>query len=198
MMPDFQKVKARCNEIVNAHMKRIMMADGLLSQIKSYREFEGDSMSVRPEGHRHEKQSSYDLVQSEVKISRAEMIQKGLAAYLERVTPAAMDMQRQQVQKIFKKIEEVTNATGNVLDAKGQPPTPELLLAALDKVWIDFDDNGNPRLPTMFSGTEAAPKMRDALNKLQTEEPYKKKHDDLIEKKRKEWNDRESHRKLVD
>ncbi len=198
MMPDFPKIKARCNTLVNRYIQRLIMSDGLLSQIKTYKEFEGDSMSVRPEGAKRSRRSSYDRTEASVTIPAKELIEKGLAAYLERLAPAARDMQRQQVQAIFKKLEQVTKETGNVVDNKGQPPSAEMFLSALEKIWIEFDDSGQPRLPSMIVSPQLAENLRNLMPQWDKDPEYKKRHDEIINKKRKEWNDRESNRKLVD
>jgi len=41
-------------------------------------------------------------------------------------------------------------------------------------------------------------KLKEKLPEWEANSEYKKRFEDLIERKRKEWNDRESNRKLVD
>ena len=58
-----------------------------------------------------------------------------------------------QSQQIFKKMDEATQKTGNILDVKSQPLSPDLVLEALKKVSIDFDEAGNPIYPNISSAS---------------------------------------------
>jgi hypothetical protein len=107
-------------------------------------------------------------------------------------------MKKQQAQLFFTKIEEATEKTGNIVDGKGKPFSPEFFLEALDKILIEFDDQGQPYLPTMFVSPELGNRIKDKLPEWESDPNHKKQFDELINKKRAEWNDRESHRKLVD
>jgi hypothetical protein len=84
------------------------------------------------------------------------------------------------------------------VNGKGQPFTFELFLETLEKISIDFDDQGNPYLPTVVVSPELGAKLKSKLPEWEANPDYDKRFKELIERKRKEWNDRESHRKLVD
>ncbi len=95
--------------------------------------------------------------------------------------------------QFFKYLNQVCEASGNVVDAKGEPFSYDLLLKVLDKIEIPFDENGNPELPTMVVHQD----MLEKLRKLPppTEEQLQK-HKEIIDRKRKEHNDRRRNRKL--
>lgn len=50
---------------------------------------------------------------------------------------------------VFDYLSKICEATGNVVDAAGRPLTHELILSALEKVEIDFDENDEPIMPTL-------------------------------------------------
>jgi len=119
-------------------------------------------------------------------------------AYVENIKSAAEEMKKEKARLFFEKMKEVTDRTGNVVDAKGQPFSFELFVDSIKKIWIEFDESGRPHMPTMVVSPEIGEKLRVLLPEWKKNPEYKKIIDEIIEAKRKEWNDRESHRKLVD
>jgi len=106
---------------------------------------------------------------------------------------AANDGLKQIMPRFFERIGELTSAFGNTVDARGQPLTFELLMQGYERALIDFDDEGNPILPKLVVG----PDLYTAIQKLPppTEEQQKLWFE-MIERKRREFNDRRHHRKL--
>jgi len=69
----------------------------------------------------------------------------------------------------------------------------DLIMTMWESMDIDFDETGNPRLPTIV----ASSKIREQLEKQEITDEQKERFEQLIERKRFEWRDRESNRKLV-
>jgi hypothetical protein len=90
------------------------------------------------------------------------------------------------------------NKTGNVISGKGKPFTFDHFLEALEKMLIDFDEDGNPFMPSILISPEDWERIKSDFPKWDTDPENKKKIQSIINKKRDEWYDRESHRKLVD
>ena len=67
----------------------------------------------------------------------------------------------------------------------------------LEKVQIDFDEKDNPIKPGFFVDPNTGQKILEILKTIEDTPELLKKHDEIIEKKRIEYHDRESHRKLV-
>ncbi len=84
-------------------------------------------------------------------------------------------------------------AAGTTSDAGGKPLSFEVLLSGLAKIDISFDKEGKPELPTLVVGPELGKQIR-ALPPPTPEQ--QKTMNDLIEKKRKEYNARRRDRKL--
>ena len=101
--------------------------------------------------------------------------------------------------KVYLEVKEiVTTKTGNVVDAEGKPISYELLLRTLETIQLDFDDNGNPLMPTMVVSPEQYEKMKEKIVEWENDPECNKQFEKIINQKRKEWHDRESNRKLVD
>jgi hypothetical protein len=114
----------------------------------------------------------------------------GIAAILDKTADDAL---KQVMPQMFERFGEVCDAAGTATNANGQPLSHELILKSFENVEIEFDEHDNPVLPTLV----VSPDMSEALQKLKpmTEE-QQRAWDEMIEKKRREFNDRRRHRQL--
>lgn len=197
MLPDFPKIKGKFEEVINRYLQNLIRQEPLLSQIREERHFEGNKLSSKIENG-ESYQSSYKKISSKYSIKREDVIAKGPMAIIENIQNIAEEIKKQKAKLLFDKLNEVTDKTGNVVNGKGQPFTFELFIEILEKISIDFDDQGNPYMPMVVVSPEMGAKLKDKLPEWEANLVYKKRFDNLIERKRKEWNDRESHRKLVE
>jgi hypothetical protein len=94
---------------------------------------------------------------------------------------------------LFEMMRRTSEAAGTATHTGGKPFSFELFLAGLEKIDISFDEEGKPELPTLVVGPELGKQIR-ALPPPTSEQ--QKTMDDLIEKKRKEYNARRRDRKL--
>ena len=140
------------------------------------------------------------VVQNEPVTAKAEFIFKyedirscdtaALAAQMD----SAADQQLSVVMPhFFEVIQRTSEAAGTAMDAGGRPFSYELMLEMLAKIDFDFNDQGNPDLPTLIVGPEQAKKMQ-AMPPPTPEQ--RRAFADLIEKKRSEHHARRRHRKL--
>lgn len=197
MLPDFPKTKRKLGEAIDKYLQYLIRQDPLLSEIREERHFEGNRMSSITENGQLG-QSAYEEISAGYSIRREDIIVKGPMAFVENIHSVAEKMKKQKAKLLFDKFKEVTDKTGNIVDAKGRPLTFKLLMQLLEKISIDFDDHGNPFLPTLVISPAMGAKLKHKLPEWEANPEYKKKLEELIARKREEWNDRESHRKLVD
>jgi len=197
MLPDFPKIKKKHVEAINKLLKEAIQRDPLFSGIREEHHFEGSRMSYKTvDGEANE--TDYQMASSEFEVKRQDVIAKGAMAYVENIRAAAEEMKKQKAHYFFEKMKEVTDKTGNIVDGKGRPFGFELFVESIRKIWIEFDEDGNPMMPTMVVSPEIGEKLRVLLPEWEKNPECKKIIDEIIESKRKQWNDRESHRKLVD
>jgi len=96
------------------------------------------------------------------------------------------------IQFLVKNISEITDATGQTVNAKGQPLTVDLILDLLEKVEFGFDDDGNPQYPTLFLPSAAI----ERLKKLEVTPEQEKRRQQIIEEKRARFNASKRTRRL--
>jgi hypothetical protein len=177
-------------------IKRTAKGSGVLSQIKSHVVHEGKEMSiVRAE----EGPETTDLraAQAEIAMSHDEIDNVNLAMIEAKAIDLAGQFEKQMSTRLFDLVKDVTNRTGQTVDARGQPLTAETLLQLFDKMQINFERNKEVGDFTIVM----APGMIPALKKLEAEmmssPEIRKKWNDLLERKKNEFREREINRNLV-
>ena len=197
MLPDFPTIKSEIAYFVNQVLRAMARDEPLLSQIKQEHHLEGDKwLSYTVDGEADA--SKYLEGTGEFTITRQDIISKGPAAFIESVRSAAEQLKEQQAKMVFKKLDEITSKTGNVVKGTGAPFTPEDMFRALEKVHIDFDEEGKPHMPTMVVSPQLGAYIKVKLPEWKANDTYNKKFDDILRKKKAEWHAREDRRKLVD
>lgn len=197
MLPDFPGVKERLLRIVNRYLQRLIREEPFLSEIREERHFEGNKISSRTdEGNLDE--SGYIEMSGNMVVKKEEIIVKGPAALVEKIKETAEQIKKQKAEVVFKKLNEITEQAGTVVNAKGGPFTFDLFLESLKKIRIDFDDQGNPHMPTLVMSPVLAARIKEKIPEWESAPKYKKQFDEIMVQKKKEWDDRESNRKLAD
>lgn len=191
MLPDFPTVKKKIENDFNMKIREKMNNDPVLSQIGRKRVHEGNiHTSSSTDGYTES--SEYKCISSEFSISPDKIIEKGVDAFISQIDKISEELIKQESQLLFKKMGEITERTGNVVDAKGKSISPKVILEALGKIQFDFDEFGNPLFPSLILHP-------NDMEKINYGNPiWEKCLEILVEKKRREYYDRESCRKLVD
>lgn len=120
--------------------------------------------------------------------------ERGLSAVLDAIEQVATEMANQQTKHFTTRLDEICEESGQVFDAKGQPLTFDTLLGLLETIDIDFDEQGQPRMPTIMAGSSIIEKFKN----FKPTDEQNERYDEIIERKYSEWRDRESDRRLVD
>jgi hypothetical protein len=196
MLPDFGSLKRRFQEENYKSMLRSARDGGLLGSV--------EASVILHEGHetvvhaRDETVFSTPLEESSstVDIEIARLEKEGLAYVDELQEKLIREMNRQMSERIIERIGSVCEQTGNKYDAGNRPFGPELLIEMLERYPLDFDEKGEPIMPTLFVGQ----KIMDSVKRMSREddETHKERFDKLIKRKRQEWRAREATRRLVE
>jgi hypothetical protein len=85
-------------------------------------------------------------------------------AYAALLHAAATEYRDKLLTSLFRGVSEVTDATGNTIDAQGQPLNPDMLNDMLERIEFDFDEAGQPIMPRVVIHP-------DVLERLKAIEP---------------------------
>jgi len=193
MLPDFPPVRSFLDRLLNEWLeRRIAGRLGVFNLARRVVVHEGDRMRLRRfDGSIDEK--GMEEIRSSISVVKEKLAEEGLAAVLSALEKTAEDVAAQQSKLFIKRLEEAVQEAGQVVDAEGQPPTFDLVLDMLDKMLIDFDEQGRPEWPSVVCGAKVYEKAKN----WEITDEQERRLSELTERKRLEWRDGESDRKLV-
>jgi len=108
----------------------------------------------------------------------------------------AFQIASQQQQLLMDKVGGAADEVGNSLAFKGNL-TPQHVFDMYRRITLDFYHDGQPHELAMFSGPEMTQAYGLIMERIATEPELKREFAEIIDLKRKQWNVRESNRKLV-
>jgi hypothetical protein len=199
MLPDFPNLKRRLLRLVEFDFRQRVQADGLMGAIKATPYYEGGRFAAGDvEGYVEETTPEVTAIPYE--INRPAIIERGVDAFIES-TRKAVALQIQALHEmLLRKVGEAADRVGNQFDAGGQPFSAELYFKMLETVQIDFDSQGRPDTSSthLVMHPDQAARVEPLLAQWEADESFQRRYREVMLKKREEWRDRESNRKLVD
>jgi hypothetical protein len=199
MLPDFPDLKRRWAAVAGFEVRRHVKADELVGAIRAVPYFEGRGFRTGDvDGFVDETTPTFTAIP--YVIARQDIIEKGVTAFIEASRRAAEAQVGAFQEMLLRKNTEVVERVGNRIDAGGQPFSADLYFKMLETVQIDFDSNGRPDI----SGTrlvvhpEQADRIRQLFTQWERDEAFQERYRQIMLKKREEWRDRQSNRRLVD
>ena len=197
MIPDFPVLKEELNRAITRFMReRFKFHQGPLSDVPQGRVFEGRrNVIVRQDGSVDE--TKMREVSAATRIAADEMRELHLPKLLEKLDAAAQEMAATQARHFYEMMSEGVQKVGNTVDGGGQRFSAELFLEAIEKIWIEFNADGSPQMPTVHISPNQADDVKRMIERHENEPALKKRFDAIMMKKREEWRAREADRKLV-
>lgn len=198
MLPDFPNLKAEIGDVLQSFLRKSEQKHlgAGFNEMPRTTIHEGHVGSIiRASGKRDP--TKMMKVSALLEIKRSEVPNLSLSEIFTRLDGVAREMAEKRVRQILAHLSDELEKAGQTLDAKGEKMSAALLLRLLDSIQIDFDKNGNPRLPSMI-GPPAISPAAEAANRALLEDPeIVKQRDKVIARKREEWRAREADRRLV-
>jgi hypothetical protein len=197
MLPDFPEIKQHMHQFLKHYLdNRLRCHMGVLRLVRRVSAPEGGHTKlIRPDGTTDEPK----MENAEVGLFASTDPRKGLSfeEVLRSFDDAARQMAEKQTRMMFTRIEEVTKETGNVLDRRGQPLTAKALNDMLERLDIPFDRHGKPCIPTLVCNPKTAQELMSRKTEIESDLAEKRRFEEIVIRKRQQFRDRESNRKLV-
>jgi len=196
MLPDYPKAKKIMYEkLMERVEKRSKHQTGLLKKLSIKPVMEGHRFRIeRPDGSIDDQE--YQRFEANVEIGKNEIKRISMDAIIKKFDDAADELARSQSSHLFNELDRITNEVGNIIEGKGEPFSMEKFFQVLEKTQIDFGPNGNPTF-SIVAGPELSARIKKVLSEALKNPEYRNRHREIMERKRREWRDRESLRKLV-
>ena len=192
MLPDYPVVKDKYSRLMGIAMQ-LHAEQGLVGTmgIGTRIIHEGDHFSVQHEDGTIDSKPFF-TAKSMMEIRVDEYNDMTQTDVLERVSDVADDLLAQRDRHIIHTLDEVVEKTGNVFNVKSNPDS---LIDALSSMEMEFD-SGTPKIHLLVHPSKRA-EVEELWRQIETDPRLKRKMDNLMDVKRREWRDREALRKLV-
>jgi hypothetical protein len=107
-------------------------------------------------------------------------------AYAQQIDAAAEQIERAMVKHLFSTMQDLTAATGNVVDAAGRPAF-EALYEMLDKIEWSLTEDGGLSMPTIVGGRDTVAILESLTDEQNAaiQALQRRKHEELIARRRR-------------
>ena len=197
MFPDFLKTKENLQKMLDQEMKKARLLHmGPLANVPESMIFEGDkTVVVREDGSIDEENLESTTVKLEVKFEEVEKMNHEMV--LDKINRAAEEMASKMAKLFYERLTESAEEVGNVVSAGGEPFSIDLFFEMLEKIHVDFDEEGNPIQLMCPVNPKLLPSIAETISQAKANPANDRRYEAIIERKREEWYVRESNRKLV-
>ncbi len=192
MLPEFPIAQDAITETWNKlFFEALHSSDPLMSQIPLRVQKEGNHAAFGNQEIKYQ--------QTRVEFQWKPEIGKGKPFYefFELARQLGSDMARKQAKFTFKKMSE-PGPHHSFFETTAGAISFDDFLAQMDRIEIEFDAMGIPRLPAAFVGTSLMAEIRQKSVAWNLDETCRRRFNDFLAKKRKEFDEREARRRLVD
>lgn len=196
MLPSFPRIEGFRRQL-NVRVVEALVGQlaPIHEQIDQHRQFEGREGTIRradeSEGDVH-----FEEMTATIEFPEGPIGDFTAAKLLAELGKIAEQLAESFSKHIIRVMEETTEQTGNVVDAKGRGWSHDIVLEAFEKMDLSFGDDGEWNPPTMMLAPDTFEKIRAA----ETPEAVKVFNDKLkllVQKKYEEYRSREADRVLV-
>lgn len=198
MLPDVPEQKSRLMTFVQRYLRTApYRANPLLGRLNTFVQHEGEDASFqRVDGK--VKHMGYQTFSDTLSINGADIPTLTLEKLCGMMDEIGRKMAEAKFRSLLAKVDEAVEESGNSFDMKGQPFSQEHYFQVLEGISMHFDEDGSWEHPTIIANPKQAKNIQEKLAEWSKEESFRKKMDELIERKRKQFYDRENLRQLAD
>ncbi len=169
----------------------------ILSQIGVRPQREGRSSSFQDEQGNIQQinyQKKSVTIQRKLEEARGTTIED----FIEAAKELGIGLGKETMRSLYETLEKVTKETGNIVDLGGRPLTHDLFLDLLEKIQFDFASDGTPIWPSLNLGSEAHARFQRVWPEWSKDPEFHARLKRIIDRKREEFYERETCRRLVD
>jgi hypothetical protein len=197
MLPDYPELKEYFINQIDRQIRVMVEKNApLFATIKAQRQWEGDRFAFENENGELVAKK-FVTFEVEGKIPRnlsSEATQEHTKSMMDQM---AKGLASQSEGLLFSTLKEVLDSTGNHIDARGKEFDPWLMWNAIEKMEIDFDPSGNPILPCIVMHPDLFASISKKIPEWEADQALQRRRNEVLDKKKEEWRDRETNRKLV-
>lgn len=195
MLFQLAKIDQQFRNAFTDYLQRLAKQRGLLTEIGTNIIYEGTQNQFVRAPNLSEPVKMFAAT-AESTMTSAEIDEVNLDYIIGHLNNLAEQFAKQISKALIEMMDETTKATGQVVDARGQLLTNDLIIEMLSKMSIDFEHSpdGDLAIVTAPSGVAA---LQTLDQQLKSDAEARKKYNAMMERKRDEFREREINRSLV-
>ena len=172
---------------------------GPLQDVRRFTQHEGKTLTHNTmDNSQQDKELKYVEFKSEYKVVYADVPKMGAEGVMKLLQEQAKEFGAQQAKHSYKVISQTTEEVGNVVNNGGKPFSIDSFFEVMEKIQIEFDEFGRPNMPTMVVGPDGVEQAKAVIEEAENNPEAKKRMDELMAKKKEEYDAEQARRKLVD
>ena len=193
MLPDFLKTKEKLKIMINFERKKSeILYRGAFADFPVSIQHEGDKLIyISENGSEKEVIMENATVSIEIKLEEIEDMTHEMV--LDKINSMAKEMSEKVVKLLYDTMSEAAEKGGNIISADGKSFSIDLLLNEIEKMSLSFNEEGQPSGMTFVTQSDPTTSIEEIWLQIKSHPRFPS----IMEQKRKEWNARESNRKLV-
>jgi hypothetical protein len=197
MLPDLPNFKGRMEEaFLDFFRQSVSSKLGVFSEAPKHTVHEGAAMDIeRADGSAET--TDFQSASAEWIIERSSIPDLTLQERLEKLSRATDQMAADMGKHLFGSLDRSLQAAGRTVDGGGGSFDVESIFRGFESVDWEFKPDGKPSFPTIVIPPELRARASEAVRRMDSEEPLKRRLAELIERKRLDWREREASRKLA-
>ncbi len=197
MLPDLPIVKRNVMAAINGYLAmRIRQKMGIFGEIPHQRLHEGDrNRVIRDDGSLEDSALKRSSAEDSIPVEEVPLMTSD--DRLRRMELLAEEMARQMSQHMHDSLGKTLDDHGQTINLQGQPLGPEAVLEMFEKIRMEFDEAGNPVGLSVVFAPAMAEQWASVQKQIEGDPALQQRFNDLFDRKRGEWRDREAARKLV-
>ena len=197
MLPDYPLLKKEIREVLDVFIrKKVEQYSVAIQQIPKTKLFEGKGTVIKRRTG-DEDPTNFMSSKTGFELKYDEIPEMSINDILTKLDQAALDMAGKMEINFFKSISEQLDKADRTFEQEGKPLTGKTILNALRNIFISFDKNGKPSLPSIFLGSKLENSMKKAIKEIEENPELKKEEKEILLQKKEEWRAEEASRKLV-
>lgn len=171
---------------------------GPLQGVRRFTQHEGKTLVHNTMDNSHKnKELKYVEAKTEYKIAYADVPTMGAEGVMKLLQEQAKEFGAQQAKHHYKVISQTTEEVGNVVNNGGKPFSLDSFFEVMEKIQIEFDEFGKPNMPTMVVAPDGFERAKAVMQQAESDPEAKKRLNELLAKKKKEYDAEQARRKLV-
>ena len=199
MLPDFGEFKAYARDQLLRWMRnQVPTISPILGEIRHFAQHEGRK-GVLTRADRTIDPMEQSAAHVTFQITPEEMKTFDVPSLQKKLLSMAEQLSEQQSSTLFKSIAQAAESVGNTVNAQGDFQ-PRHFLELLEKVDIDFDPKTGEIAPgfSFVMHPDTAESVMKKVSEWEKDPGFIAAHKAVMDQKKKNWNDRENRRTLVD